>query len=61
MPDRDDAGYDSPQTASWDEQFADDAEVGLEDDDPEIVAEEHANDSTPLAPPALPDLRKGVT
>ena len=61
MPDRSDAGYDSLLAASWDEQFADDAEVGLEDDDPEAVAEERANESAPLSPPALPDLRRGAS
>jgi hypothetical protein len=58
LPDRSDAGYDSLLAASWDEQFADDAEIGLEDEDPEAVAEELANESA-LSPPALPDLRRG--
>lgn len=61
IPDRSEAGYDAVLAAPWDEQFADDAEVGLDDDDPETVADERAGDAVPVAPPALPNLRRGVS
>jgi hypothetical protein len=48
--------YDSFLRRSWDEQFADDSEAGLEDDDAETVAEERAN--APALPLSLPDLRR---
>src|SRR5262249_45072458 len=51
---------DLPVPPSWDEQFADDSEAGLEDDNPEDVAEEHAYEGAQM-PPALPDLRRGVS
>jgi hypothetical protein len=60
MPEDSEPGYDSLLTVSWDEQFADDAEVGLEEDAPEAVAEERAGEPAPM-PPALPDLRRGVS
>ena len=61
IPDRSDATYDAVLAASWDEQFADDTEAGLDEDDPETVAAERAGDAAPVAPPALPNLRRGVS
>ena len=62
MPEGSEAGYDALLPVSWDERFADDDEAGLDDDDPEAVAEEQAGQPvlTP-SPHALPDLRRGVS
>jgi hypothetical protein len=55
------AAYDALQRTSWDEQFTDDTEIGLDDDDAEAVAEERKDDTAPAQPLTLPDLRRGVS
>jgi hypothetical protein len=45
---------------SWDEQFADDSEAGLDHDDAETVAEDRASEPGTV-PPTLPNLRSGVS
>ena len=59
VPNGREGGYQALRPVTWDEQFADDDEAGLEDDDPETIAEEQAEQPAPIMLPALPDLGKG--
>lgn len=51
LPAEQEGPYEELLPVSWDEQFADDADAGLDNDDPETVADQ------PPAITALPDLR----